>query len=34
MSWNCRGLNNAIAKRMVRENSIRVNANFICIQET
>lgn len=34
MSGNCRGLNNEVAKRMVRDSSSQVKANFIYIQET
>lgn len=34
ISWNCRGLNSDIVKRMIRDTSTQEKANFVCIQET
>lgn len=34
LSWNVRGLNNSLAKRIVREFIGKYNFNILCIQET
>lgn len=34
MSWNCRGLNSEVVKKMVRDSGSQEKASLICIQET
>lgn len=34
LSWNCRGINSDIIKRLIRDTSTKEKANLVCIQET